>query len=234
MNFEYTSPANQVVLYYGESQLRVLSIRCHLTGETLFGDQLIQFLKEKNFSTTIKNVVSFKRILTEITHQKLIENIRNQTEGEGYVVEIINSNQKSYLVKIKTHKYLLLHQSKFNSKSSKHLFQCVINEQTDDLRSLFINDNDSLDRITKMEDKVRPIFNEIIQTVQLFYEENKYLSRKDYAIKVTNTSNMKIYMPLLMNLYLGKENDYKHFSINHIKDIFGIVQDTNTNIEQDE
>jgi hypothetical protein len=29
-------------------------------------------------------------------------------------------------------------------------------------------------------------------------------------------------MPLIMNLYLGKENDYKKFSINHMKDIFHI------------
>jgi hypothetical protein len=29
-------------------------------------------------------------------------------------------------------------------------------------------------------------------------------------------------MSLLMNLYLGKENDYKKFSINHMKDIFHI------------
>jgi hypothetical protein len=93
---------------------------------------------------------------------------------------------------------------------------------------------ESLDRITKMEEKVRPIFNQIIQTVQLFYEENKDLSRKDYAIKITNTPNMKIYMPLLMNLYLRKENDYKYFAISHMKDIFGIVEDTNTNIDQDE
>ncbi len=37
-----------------------------------------------------------------------------------------------------------------------------------------------------MEEQFRPIFNKIIQTVELFYEENKYLSRNDYTIKVVN------------------------------------------------
>lgn len=71
---------------------------------------------------------------------------------------------------------------------------------------------------------MRPIFNKIIQTVELFYDENKAM----------NTPHIKINMLLVMNLYVGKENDYKAFVINHIKDIFGIVEDTNTNIGQDE
>ena len=65
----------------------------------------------------------------------------------------------------------------------------------------------------------------MIQSVELFYQENNQLSRKDYAIKALNTKHLKIYMPLIMNLYVGKENDYKKFSINHLKDIFHIDDD---------
>ncbi|CAF3744461.1 unnamed protein product [Adineta steineri] len=233
VNFEYTSPSNQVVLYYDQSQLRIISIRCHLTGKTLFGNKLIEYLKENNFTTSILNVVSFKNIVNDITHDKLLNDIRSEIEGEGYVIEIINSNQISYLVKIKNTKYLLLHHTKFNCTSNKYLFECVINEQTDDLRSLFVNQDGYLQRIKDMEKKVQPIYNKIIQTVESFYEENKNLSRKDYAIKATNSNDMKIYMSLLMNLYGGKENDYKKFSINQMKTIFEISDDKNTNTEQD-
>lgn len=230
VNFEYTSPLNQIVLYYLDSKLRVLSIRSHLNGETLFGDQLISFLKENNFLTVMENVVSFKRISTSIKHQELVEDIRKETEGEGYVVEIIHSNQKSYLIKIKTEKYLLLHHTKnaASSSSSRYLFQCVINEQTDDLRSLYVGSYDMLDRIKQMEERIRPIYNQMIQTIELFYEDNKYLSRKNYAIKISKNNDFKIYMPLLMNLLTGKENDYKKFAINHMKDIFNVNDDNNS------
>jgi len=207
VNFEYTSPLNQIVLFYSESKFRVLSIRSHLTGETLIGSKLILFLKQNHFLTTIENVVSFKTISNSINHQQLIENIRKETQGEGYVVEIIHPSKKSYLVKIKTEKYLSLHHIKFYPCSSRYLFQCVINEQTDDLRSLFINQNQILDKITQIEQQVRPIYNKIIQSVELFYEENKYLSRKDYATKALDTKDFKICMTLIRNLYLGKEND---------------------------
>jgi hypothetical protein len=219
-----------VVLFYFESKLSVLSIRCHSNGDTLFGDQLISFLRENHFSTILENIVSFKTVSKSITHQELIESIRQETEGEGYVVEIILSNQKSYLVKIKTEKYLRLHHPKFNCCSSQHFFQCVIYEQTDDLRSLFINAKEILEKIQTMEEKVRPIYNQLVQSVELFYEENKSLSRKDYAIKASNTPQLKIYMPLMINLYLGKENDYKKFSINHMKDLFNINDEIDSSI----
>ena len=80
-----------------------------------------------------------------------------------------------------------------------------------------------------MEEKVRPIYNQLIQLIESFYEENKDLSRKDYAVKITNTPSLKIYMSLFMNLYLGKENDYKKFSLNHMHDLFQINDDIELN-----
>jgi hypothetical protein len=184
----------------------------------------------------IANAVSYKQIAGAVTHEQLVRDIRNEAEGEGYVIEIISSNHKSYLVKIKTLKYLALHHAFSNCTSAKHLFECVINEQTDDLRSLFVQKPDVLRRIEEMESKVRPIYNRLIHTVQSFYEDNKHLSRKDYAIQITNSMSFKIYMPLLMNLYGAKENDYKKFALSHMKDIFGIVDDpvADTNISEEQ
>ncbi|UJR19973.1 hypothetical protein I4U23_023105 [Adineta vaga] len=232
VNFELTSPTNRIILYYNESKLRILSIRCHLTGDTLFGDRLIQYLKEKQFSTMIENVVSFKQVSGGVSHERFVDDIRNETEGEGYVVEIISSDKKCYLIKIKNHKYLLLHHTKSSCTSAKYLCQCVINEQTDDIRALFIDENATLQRITDMENKVRPVYNQLVHTVESFYEENKGLSRKDYAIKISNIKDLKIYMPLLMNLYGGKEVDFKKFAVDRMKDIFDITEDTNIDIDE--
>ena len=238
MNFEYTSPLNHVVIYYSESKLRVLSIRSHSDGETLFGDRLIAFLEENHFSAILENIVSFKTVPNSITHQRFVEDIREEIEGEGYVVEIVPPDRKSYLVKIKTEKYLLLHHTKFNCHSTRYLFQCVIYEQTDDLRSLFMTETEFLEKMKKMEEKIQPIYNQLIRSVELFYEENKHLSRKDYAIKAANAGPMKIYMSLMMNLYVGKENDYKKFSLNHMKDLFHVEEEdsssTGVNNDPDE
>ncbi len=222
MNFEYIAPSNQVVVYYSEPKLSVLSIRSHSNGDTLFGDPLISFLQENQFLTTIGHVVSFKTVVESITHGKFIEGIRKETVGEGYVVQILHTDRKSYLVKIKTEKYLALHHTKFNCSSSRYFFQCVINECTDDLKALYVNEAEVLEKISRMEAKVQPIYNHILQTIESFHQENSHLSRKDYAIKVLSIPGMKVFMPLLMNLYVGKDNDYKKFAISHMKDLFHI------------
>src|ERR1700722_4486488 len=102
------------------------------------------------------------------------------------------------------------------------LFENVINEHSDDLKSLFKDDSDALQRISQMEHRVAPLFNRMVQSIEQFYEQNKHLLRKDYALLITNTPSMKVYMPLLMNLYTKKENDFKRFALSHAKDLFGI------------
>ncbi|CAF1036371.1 unnamed protein product [Rotaria sordida] len=222
VNMEYTSPLNRIVLHYPQSELTVLSIRSHLTGETLFARHLISFLHEHGFQSILERVVPFKSIPRHLSQKEFVKNIRDETQGEGYVVEIIRPDQTSYLVKIKTHKYLQLHHCKNSVISIQHLFENVINEQSDDLRSLFKDDIVALKKIAQMEEQVRPQFNQMVQSIEQFYEENKHLSRKDYAILINSTSSMKKYMGLLMNLYMDKVNDYKQFAVMHMKDLFGI------------
>lgn len=222
INMEYTSPTNRIVLYYPEPRLTVLSIRSHLTGETIFARHLVPFLHEHKFESILEQIVPFKPIPRYISHKELLESIYEQTEGEGYVIEIIRPDQSSYLVKIKTRKYLQIHHCKDRLNSMKNLFEAVINEQTDDLRTLFHDDAAALEQIAKMENEVQPKFNHMVRLVEQFYEKNRALSRKDYAILATKTSSMTKYMPLLMNLYSGKVPDYKQFAILHAKDHFGI------------
>jgi len=233
---EYTSPSNRIVLHYPQSELTVLSIRSHLTGETLFARHLQSFLIEHNFQSILEHIVPFKSIPRHLSHKELCQNIHGETQGEGYVVEIIRADQSSYLVKIKTRKYLQLHHCKDSINSPRHLFESIINEQSDDLRSLFYDDPGALESINKMEEQVRPQFNQMIQSIEQFYEKNKSLSRKDYAILINNTPSIKKYLGLLMNLYLGKVNDYKQFSIAHPKDLFGINDNcqTSSNINAEE
>ena len=235
VNMEYTSPSNRIVLHYNQPKLTILSIRSHLNGETLFATRLTSFLVQRGYNTLIQYVVPFKTVPKQISQKAFVESIRKETEGEGYVVEIVHPDGSSYLVKIKTHKYILLHQTKDSLNNPRTLFESIINEHSDDLRSLFQDDPSALEQISQMEERVRPIFNRMIQLIEQFYDGKKHLSRKDYAILITNSPTMKIYMPLLMNLYSGKIPDYKQFAIIHAKDIFGInSQLPQTNHENNE
>lgn len=228
---EFTSPSNQIVLYYPKPELTVLNIRSHLTGETLFGPNLIAFLQEKGFQSIIERIVTFKLMPNVLTQKEVITNIRAETQGEGYVIEIVRPDGTSYLVKVKNDSYLRLHHCKNSVNSAKSLFENVINEQSDDLRSLFKDNVGALERITQMEEQVRPKFNHLVQSVEKFYDDNKHLSRKDYAILITNTPSMKPCMALLMNLFAGKTNNYKEFAMRHAQDIFGIDGNTKLGLE---
>lgn len=63
----------------------------------------------------------------------------------------------------------------------------------------------------------------MIHTVETFYEDNKHLSRKDYAIKAQSMNDG--YMPLYMNMYIGRDVDYKGFAKKNFKMFIGEVSD---------
>ncbi len=225
-NLEFTSPDNPIVISYQEDKLTVLSIRSHENGMNLFATRLKEFLEKNNFQECLKNLVSYQNLShQEIDHEKFMNEIRNEQKGEGYVFEVIvnhlSDNYQSYLVKGKNLKYIALHHTKDSVNSNKRLFEAIIREASDDLRALFATDEFVLQRIQKMEDQVKPIYNKIISDVEAFYEENKNLIKKDFAIKV-GQEMPKSYMSLIMNLYVGKSNNYKDFAIKHQKDIFMI------------
>lgn len=117
INFELTSPRNRIVLPYEIDRLTLLSIRSHITGENLFGTRLQQFLIDR-YPIMMENIVSYESFSTiEMLvekHRELIGAIRKENTGEGYVVEIILSDETSYLTKVKNTTYLELEKKKKN------------------------------------------------------------------------------------------------------------------------
>lgn len=220
VNLEYTSPENRVVVPYQVEKLTILSVRNNINGETLHTLPLLSFLDDNNFALLKDNVVDFTHINSNVDHNKFVEDIRLETFGEGYVVEIIPHVGESYLTKVKNIKYVALHHTKDTVNNTRSLFEAIIEEASDDLRSMFHDDPYILDKISKMEATIQPIFNHVVNSVENFYCENKSLDRKSYAIKAQNEN--PTLMPLFMNMFLGKEINYKEFAKKHRKDIFGI------------
>jgi T4 RnlA family RNA ligase len=120
-------------------------------------------------------------------------------------------------MKIKTDDYSTLHHCKDSVTIPRRLYEVVVQEAHDDLRAMFSTDQYVLDRIDEYEKLVKEIYAKIDDGPVRFYNENKELSRKDFAIK-GQAELPRLYFSLAMNLYIGKTNDYKEFLIKHYDD----------------
>lgn len=200
VNMEFISPRNQIVLPYSKEELVVLNIRNNETGLTLFKDQVYDH-RDLPWVSATKDI-----LFTSIAEMKGIE---------GFVIRF----KDGLLAKIKTEEYLVLHKTKDSVTIPRRLFECVIMECTDDLKAMFKSDPLSLTRIGEMEALVIPKYNHMVSSVEKYYEENKHLSRKDYAIKGQKEINN--FFGLAMNKYIGREPNFKEFAIKNYT-MFGI------------
>lgn len=204
VNMEWTGPDNRIVVGYATSELRVLNIRNRSNGETLtpnhpklqpFSKWLVDYWTP-NHDTPVSNLESEALALQQ---------------GEGYVVELVNPQQQQYFIKCKSEKYVLLHRNKDSLNNVRSLYELTINEGTDDMRDMFSTDPVALMMIDRMERYVYPIYNSICNTVDEFWETNRCLDRKSYAILASE--QYPDIMQLLMNKFIGREVDVKGFMI---------------------
>jgi T4 RnlA family RNA ligase len=210
---EWVAPENRVVLPYSKPALVVLNIRNNETGLTLYEGHIYGKPNLKWVKTVpVLNSNEAKRFIEQVSEMKNIE---------GFVIRF----KDGLLVKIKTDWYLHLHLAKDSILIPRRLFECVINEASDDLKSLFHDDPWAMGKIKEMEDNVHPKFNNMVSLVENFYEENKELDRKAYAIK--GQGELGPYFSLGMDRYLVEKGlrregpNYKEFATKAYK-MFGV------------
>lgn len=199
VNLEWVAPDNRIVLPYEKAELRVLNIRNMADGTYLDRNQLPDFCRFTFSRWTerfnVDDPVAF------VAHIPSMQNI------EGFVVRL-KSGQR---VKIKTTWYLALHHTKDNINSPRRLFEAVLEEATDDMKTLFHDDPLAIQTILDMEAFVEEKYNHMVDVVERFYERNKHLDRKEYAILGQEELAGTMYFGLAMNKYVGKEFSYKEF-----------------------
>ena len=208
---EYTAPDNRIVLPSEEAQLTVLGVRDNQTGE--YVDDLHEYMEDYMVADVVEDVHDVEQFVADIAHR---------TSIEGFVLTFKNGQR----VKIKTDWYCALHHLKDSINSQRRLFEAAVNDATDDLRAQFYDDPQAITIITEMEEKVASIYNHIVDQVERFYERNKHMERKDFAIKGQKELD-KLCFSLAMALYSGKPVDYKATLIKHRKN-FGIKDDPET------
>ena len=204
---ELCSPANRIVLEYTTTHLKVHGIRHNYTGE---------YFPKNRLST---ESIIYKSWVRQVEVNGLPKDFGEYTETlegiEGYVVHGPWGRFKK-----KTSWYNNLHHLKDSISSQKRLIEAIIYERIDDVKALFPTDTFTLNRIEEMEKIVIPKFNHIVKTVETFYENNGNLDRKSFAIK--GQLELKDYFHLVMAKYLGKDVDYKEFSMKYVKELFHI------------
>lgn len=208
VNFEYTGPNNLIVLNYSEPKLTVLNVRSMEDGSYLSHDDLIHYFGENNVVNTLP--------VPNDPYRFIEETIESDSNIEGFVIV----NTLGQWVKLKTNKYIGLHKISSAIAFPRNLFETCVNGLADDARAMFVG-TPHYQRIVDMEEKVSTIYNRIHKAVYGFYEENKHLDRKTYAIVGQEALNPLGVFGLAMNLYCGKKCDIKAFMIKHYKD-YGI------------
>lgn len=208
VNLEWCTndPYQRIVLDYSQPHLIVLNARHIIDGSYMKYD-ILRFYFGSPFVIGKENVydpISF------------IDQIPSMTNIEGFVVSLKDGTK----FKIKTTWYLERHRSRDSINNPRALFEAIINEVVDDLRAMFYKDVVAIKRIDEMQEKVDQIFNHTVSTVEKYYETNKHLTRKEYAILGQQLLDNNMFS-LAMDKYIGRNANYKEWMKKHWKE-FGI------------
>jgi T4 RnlA family RNA ligase len=212
VDMEYTGPDNRIVLPYDEDQLSILSLRHRETGEMFM-------LEEVCPPEEYESIRPYQVKLYEASEIKtLLAGLDEMDRFEGVVI-CLKSGQR---VKEKSLRYLMLHKAQDaisaiddgGIRDPKKLYNCVVYEQADDLKSMYVNRQDVLDMLDAIEAQVQPKFNGMIAAVEAFHEANRHLDAKAYSLKAQQEA--KDFMQLLMLKYRGQAYDYRAFAVKNI------------------
>lgn len=219
--FELVSPANRIVLEYEKTELRLIGIRDIIYGQIVDYRAFSNGFYPTAFDALQKYWVNEQYVNKDdpdpLTAKQLLDQMPTATGIEGYVLTLASGQ----MIKIKTDWYRALHHLRDSVDTAGKLFEAIIDERVDDVRAMFKTDQFTQDRISEMESRVLPIYNTFVANVEKYYNENKHLDRKSYAIG--GQKELAHGFNIAMNLYLDKEPGYKDYAKKHREDLFGIV-----------
>ena len=217
VNMELLSPTLRIVIGYDKPTLKILNIRDNVTGQYIPRET---FMHESDGDFVERYWVKYIECDDPVTFVPSIVDMEDNIEG--YII-VLDTGQ---MVKQKTRKYALLHHTKDSVNSPRRLFEACVYEQSDDLRAMFATDPYAVVLINAMQEKVAHLYNHIHKTIHEYYEANKEMDRKTYALAGQANSDIMKHgvFGLVMNLYQGKSADVKAFLVKNYKS-FGIKDD---------
>jgi len=164
VNMEWVSPdpVFRIVLYYPEPKLIILNVRDTNTGTYL----------DHNFLSIRDDVV-------DVHEPDVLENLDEKIGIEGYVV----IDTKGNWYKVKCPWYLERHRAKDFVNQPMAFVELVLKEEADDVFTLIADQPEIVEEMRELQHKVITKANCMVNNVTEYFNTNKALTRKDYAIK---------------------------------------------------
>lgn len=226
--FEWTAPDARIVLFYPEAELRLLHVRHNQTGDYLDGEVMKAWANMFGVKV-VDEVDEFFKLTTDVDvddsvteedwvfdAKALLDAAKTREGVEGWIVQFADGE----MVKVKTEWYLKRHRA-MTFLRERDIAQLVLDEGLDDLKSLLVSEGVNIDEILKIEARVLHDLREVAMSVDMIYEEDKGMARKDFAIKHTGHKHFG----LLMAKFVGKEPSFKdYFERNLLKDNYSLRQ----------
>lgn len=215
VNLEWIGPDNRIVVGYDNNELVYLNERNIKTG-------IISWPIDGRLYNKINRAREFPELWSDLwdDFENTKEKLYNETTGEGYVL-VFGNPMDNYCIKLKNHKYCSIHRIRDSIVYPESLCELVIKGETDDLYDIFKEDEKSVQLIKDMEDKIIPEYNKFVSEIEDFHNDNKELSRKDFAIKGTNELSKPQFV-CAMNLFIGREFSFTDYAIRNMRTIFNV------------
>jgi RNA ligase len=161
--FEFTSPANRIVISYKETNLTLLGVRAMDTGDYIG----YRFLKEHCDSFNIPLVRALPGNIENM--ETFVSNTRALQGEEGYVIRFDGGLQ----IKMKADEYVLKHKVKDSISQEKNLVELIFLDKMDDVYSTL--DKEDADKVRQYADSVMHTVSEIVQKINNIVTEQKPL-----------------------------------------------------------
>ena len=189
VNMELISPVPKfrIVLYYPVSRLVVLNARHRYSGEYLPMAEIPCNLFAGNVDHDVLN------------------HLDTATNVEGYIV--IDDKKNWWKEKCKW--YLERHRAKDFVNQPLAFVELVLKDEADDVFALLEDQPEILKEMQDLQHKVISFANKLVNTVNGYYEANKHLDRKDYAIKGQEELSSLEFALAMMHFGKDEEPNYK-------------------------
>ncbi len=175
--FELCGPSEfKIVLNYTDTELVFLGYVDKLTAEVLNSTE--------NSDENFKDITGVRRAKIYDFSWEELQRLQEESDAkiEGFVVRMDNGE----FVKVKCSAYVNLHHLKDNINNNSNLIPLIVNDNLDDLIGAFQDDAETLEYISKIQEKVAALFNHYVVEYKNLRGSffNKYNeNRKEFAMK---------------------------------------------------
>jgi len=220
--FEYTSPGARIVLFYPDTEMRLLHVRENVSGRYFNIIELEELAKDFGVPL-VDEVTEFydywgEERLCMFNIQRMMDAAKTLENIEGWIVQLDDGE----MIKVKTDWYLRRHRA-MTFLRPRDIAAMVIAQELDDLKALMVGDGIDILPLLEVEQRVLSDIRGLEGAVKLIAPEEDYkMDRKEFVFKYREKAGSLFGM--LMQRYSGKEPNYVEFFEKHMLKLYSLHQ----------